>query len=119
MKTGTIIVIALAIVVVAYLVTKTEYLRGGGRGGWGGRGGRWSGRGWNRGWNRGYGGYGPLYNGWGWGYNWPWLYNDYYYYPYLIDLPTTPSEKCLEAYKAAIDAGKSKEEAFSILKACL
>lgn len=125
MRIGTIIVIALAIVVAAYLVTKTEYLGGrggggrGGRGG-GGRGGR--GRGWGRGFGRGYGyggGYGPLYRGWGWGYDYPWLYDDYYYYPYVIDLPSTPSQKCLDLYKAAIDAGKSKEEAFSILKACL
>lgn len=118
MKTNVVILVVILVVIGAYLITKTEMFRGrGGRGGGMGRGGR--GRGWNRGgnwWRRG--GYHPYYYG-GWGYNYPWLYSDLYYYPYIYDLPDTPSEKCLEAYKAAIDAGKSKDEAFDMLKKCL
>lgn len=113
MKTNVVILVVILVVIGAYLITKTEMFRGGGRGGRGGRGRGWGGGNW---WRRG--GYRPYYYG-GWGYNYPWLYSDLYYYPYIYDLPDTPSEKCLEAYKAAIDAGKSKDEAFDMLKKCL
>lgn len=124
MKLNSIILVTILVIIGAYLITKSETFgggRGGGRGGrgMGGRGGG-RGRGGFGGWNRSrYGGYGPRYNNWGWGYNYPWIYSDLYYYPYMYDLPSTPTEKCLDAYKAAIDAGKSKEDAFNILKACL
>lgn len=126
MKTNVTILVVILIVIGAYLITKTEMFRGGGgrggRGGGFGRGGGRGGIGWRGfgGWNRSrYGGYGPYYGGYGWGYNYPWLYSDLYYYPYIYDLPSTPSQACLDAYKAAIDSGKSKDEAFNILKSCL
>lgn len=132
MKTNVTILVVILVIIGAYLITKTEMFRGGGgrggrgggrggggRGGGRGGGGRgWGGRGGGNWWRRGgYGGYGPYYGGWG--YNYPWLYSDLYYYPYIYDLPSTPSQACLDAYKAAIDSGKSKDDAFNILKSCL
>ena len=96
--------------------------RGGGGGGRGG-GGRGGGRGGHHGgWGRrGWGGWGGG-GGWGgWGGWWPsWWYDPLYYYDlYDIDYDVEADPcKCFNAYKAAIDAGVTKEDAGKILNKC-